>query len=188
MENYHLYLAKNNVIKTERLKLRPIVMKDAEDIYEYSSSNRNTYYVYPRHHTISDSEFIIANYFMSEPLGKYGIELQKNKKLIGTIDLRIQAKNRSAEIGYIINERYQRKSYGKEAAKAILAFAFEKLKLEKVTANCQSQNKASESLMLSLGMKKEGELRNHEIWKNGNWVNLLQYGILHEEYFKNDKY
>lgn len=183
MENYRLFLAKNNRIETKRLKLRPIEMSDKEDLYEYSSSARNTYFVYPKHRTIEDSEFSIANYFMAEPLGKYGIELKDENKLIGAIDLRIKAKRRSAEIGYVLNEKYHKKGYGKEAAQAILDFAFNTLDLHKVTADCQADNKASEALMKSLGMKKEGRLRQHELWKNGQWVDMLQYGTLKEEYF-----
>ncbi|MDN6195424.1 MAG: GNAT family N-acetyltransferase [Atopostipes suicloacalis] len=187
MENYRLYLAKNNKIETNRLKLRPIKMADAEDIYEYSSSASNTYYVYPKHRTLGDTEFSIANYFMVKPLGKYGIELKKENKLIGTIDLRIQARRRSAEIGYILNESYQKLGYGKEAASAILDFAFKELEVQKVVAKCQSKNKASEALMLALGMKKEGELRQYELWKDGQWIDMLQYAILREEYYQPDK-
>lgn len=185
MENYRLYLAKNNVIESKRLTLRPIDMKDAENIFDYSSSANNTYYVYPKHRTIEDTEFSIANYFMANPLGKYGIELKKERKLIGTIDLRIQAKRRSAELGYILNEKYQGKGYATEAVKMILDMAFERLELKKVSATCQSENKDSEALMIRVGMKKEGELRDYELWKDGNWVNLLQYGIIREEYFEN---
>lgn len=162
-------------------------MDDAEDIYEYSSSARNTYFVYPRHRTIEDTKFSIANYFMAQPLGKYGIELKSENKLIGTIDLRLQAKRRSGEIGYILNEKYQGQGYGTEAAAAVLSFAFTVLDLQKVTATCQSGNRASEALMLRLGMQKEGVLREYELWKNGEWVDQLQYGILREEYFRQER-
>lgn len=162
-------------------------MADAEDIYEYSSSAENTYFVYPRHRKLDDTKFAIANYFMAKPLGKYGIELKDEKKLIGTIDLRLQATRMSGEIGYILNEKYQGQGYGREAAQTILSFAFTILELHKVTANCQSQNRPSESLMQAIGMKKEGCLRAHEIWKNGEWVDLLQYGILRKEYFEQER-
>lgn len=162
-------------------------MADAEDIYEYSSSAHNSYFVYPRHRSIEDTKFSIANYFMAAPLGKYGIELKEENKLIGTIDLRLEANRSSGEIGYILNENYQRQGYAKEAAQTILSFAFTILELQKVTATCQSQNKASEGLMKALGMKKEGQLRNYEVWKNGEWVDLLQYGMLRQEYFEQER-
>ena len=158
-------------------------MADAEDIFEYSSSVSNTYYVYPRHRTIDDTKFSIANYFMRTPLGKYGIELKEEQKLIGTIDLRLEPNRRTGEIGYVLNQNYHRQGYGSEAAETLLSFAFDILELQKVTATCQKGNRASEALLLGLGMKKEGELRDYELWKNGEWVNLLQYGILRAEYY-----
>lgn len=187
MENYRIYLAEYRKLETNRLSLRPIDLKDTEDMFEYSSDVENTYYIYPTHLTPKDTKFSIANYFMSEPLGKYGVELKEQGKLIGTIDLRIKPVQLSAEIGYVLSPSYQGKGYATEAAQAILDFAFEVLELEKVTATCNSENIESEALMLRLGMKKEGELRHHQIWKGGEWINLLQYGILRDEYISKRK-
>lgn len=173
------------MIETKRLILRRITLADAEDMYEYASDADNTYYVFPTHTSLDDTRFSIANYFMADPLGKFGIELKEEQKMIGSIDIRVDAKRQSGEIGYILNKNYQGNGYVTEAAQALMKFAFEVLELEKVTATCNSENNASEAVMIRLGMQKEGELRNHEIWKNGEWINLLQYGILREEYFEN---
>ncbi len=70
-----------------------------------------------------------------------------------------------------------------EAAQELLKFAFETLELEKVFATCNKENKASAAVMKKLGMTKEADLRHHERWKNGEWIDLLQYGILRDEYF-----
>lgn len=183
MENYRIFLAEHRRLETDRLILRPIDLEDTMDMFAYSSDVENTYYVYPTHLTPEDTRFSIANYFMSEPLGKYGIELKEEGKLIGTIDLRIKPAQLSAEISYVLNQDYQGKGYATEAAQAILDFAFTILDLEKVTATCNSENLASEALMLRLGMKKEGEFNRYQVWKSGEWINLLHYGILREEYF-----
>ena len=183
MENYRIFLAEHRKFETNRLTLRPIDLGDTEDMFAYSSNIENTYYIYPAHLTLEDTKFSIANYFMSEPLGKYGVELKEEGKLIGTIDLRIKPAQLSAEIGYVLSHDYQGKGYATEAARAILDFAFTVLELEKVSATCNSENVASEALMIRLGMKKEGELRRYQVWKAGEWINLLQYGILRDEYF-----
>lgn len=173
------------MIETKRLRLRPVTLADAADMFEYASDADNTYFVFPQHTTIDDTRFSIANYFMNEPLGKFGIELKDEGKLIGTIDIRVDARKQSAEIGYALNARYQRKGFATEAAFAVMKFGFETLELEKVHATCNKENIASEAVMKKLGMQKEGELRHHELWKNGEWINLLQYGILRHEYFEN---
>lgn len=184
MENYRIFLAQHNRLETNRLILRPISLTDAKDMFAYSSNAENTYYVYPKHQTLDDTKFTIANYFMSDPLGKYGIELKNEKKLIGSIDLRIRPQQLGAEIGYILNQEYQGQGYATEAVKQIIKFAFETLELEKVAATCNRENIESEALMLRVGMKKEGELRHYQVWKSGEWINLLQYGILRDEFYR----
>jgi len=174
----------NQILETKRLKLRPVKLADAEDMYEYASDQENTYYVFNTHTSIDDTKYAIANYFMANPLGKFGIELKDEQKLIGTIDVRVDTKRFSAEIGYVLNDKYANNGYTTEAAQRILAFAFETLELEKVWATCDKTNKASAAVMKKLGMQKEAELRHHERWKNGEWMNLLHYAILREEYFE----
>lgn len=183
MDNLNLYLAVDNEMETEQLLLRPITLADAEDMFEYASNADNTYYVFPTHQTIDDTRHSIASYFMAAPLGKYGVELKAEKKLIGTVDLRVDMKKQKAEIGYAINSCYGGQGYATEASKQLMAFAFETLELEKVAATCDARNTASEAVMKKLGMTLEGRSRNHEIWKNGEWIDMLYYGILREEYF-----
>lgn len=183
MDNLNLYLAVNNHLETERLRLRPVTLMDAEDMFEYASREDNTYYVFNTHRTLADTQFSIANYFMMNPLGKFGIELKNEKKLIGTIDLRVDMKKSKAELGYVLNQAYFKKGYVTEAALKLLELAFETLELEKVVSSCDARNTPSEAVMKRLGMQKEGVSRHHEIWKNGEWINMLFYSILKDEYF-----
>lgn len=182
MDNLNLYLAVNNQLETERLRLRPVTLADAKDMFEYASREDNTYYVFNTHRTLADTQFSIANYFMMSPLGKYGIELKEEKKLIGTIDLRVDMKKGKGEIGYILNQNYSKKGYATEAGKKLLEFAFETLELEKIVTSCDARNTSSEAVMKRLGLQLEGRSRHHEIWKNGEWIDLLFYSILKEEY------
>ena len=56
------------------------------------------------------------------------------------------------EIGWRLRSQYWRQGYAKEAATAVLKFAFETLKRDKVVAFTATTNKPSESLMQALGM------------------------------------
>lgn len=178
-----MFFAENQVLETDRLLLRPVTLADAEDMFEYAGREQNTYYVFEKHTTIDDTRYAIANYFMAAPFGKYGVELKKEQKLIGTIDIRVNSKQINGEIGYAFNARYQGKGYATEAAQKLLNLGFKTLELEKIIATCNKENTPSERVMERLGMKKEAEIRKHSIWKNGEWITLLQYGILREEYF-----
>lgn len=85
------------------------------------------------------------------------------------------------EIGWFMLEAYTSKGYAKEAASAIISFAFETLKAHRIQALCHEKNVASERLMQHIGMKKEGLLRG--IRKlNGRYANMLIYAILKEDF------
>lgn len=92
-------LAKYNQLETKRLLLRPVSFLDAKDMFEYSSDDQTTEFVFERHQTIEDTKQAIAEYFMASPLGKYGIELKDQHKMIGTVDLRVAMKIGVAELG-----------------------------------------------------------------------------------------
>lgn len=186
MANYNLFLAQNQRIETERLVLRPVTLADADDLFAYSSNAENVYYVlYDQYSSIDDAYFSIANFFMQSPLGKYGIELKETGQLIGTIDIRIEPDKRAAEIGYILNRRFHRQGLMTEAAKALLKLGFEVLELEKMYAVCDSRNEASAGVMKKMGMTKEAERKHHSLSKQGEWIDMLEYAILREDYLLN---
>src|SRR5699024_605070 len=185
MDNYKLLLAQNREIETERLLLRPVTLEDAEDLYEYASDEENVYFVFEQYQSLEDAPFSIANFFMDQPLGKFGIELKENNKFIGTIDLfNISPQKMSVEMGYILNSKYHQKGYMTEAGRALLALGFEKMELEKIYALCDSRNMASAGVMKKLGMKQEAHRRHHSLSKDGEWIDMLEYAILKDEYFE----
>lgn len=89
IKDYDLIFAENQEIETERLRLRPITLKDAEDMFLFASDEKVTRFIYDTHTSLDYTRAAIASYFMKEPFGKYGIELKETSKIIGTIDLRV---------------------------------------------------------------------------------------------------
>ena len=71
---------------------------------------------------------------------------------------------------------------GTEAWHAIMDFAFNDVGLNRLHGGILAGNAASQAAIIGkLGWTKEGRLRNH-IWKNGEYVDLIQVGILRSEY------
>lgn len=165
MINYSLILAKNQYLTTERLALRPVTLADAEDMFDYASDEETVTYVFPIHYKIEDTEASIATYFIKDPLGKYGIELKETGKMIGTIDLRVDETNRSAEIGYTLNKAYWGQGIVAEAGRELIRLGFEKLNLVRIFAKFDIDNPNSGKVMDKLGMKDEGILKNSRISK-----------------------
>lgn len=153
-------LAKNRILETDRLMLRPITLDDAEDLFEYASDPENTKHTFPTHKSIEETEWVISNLFMSSPLGNFAIELKENGKMIGTCDLRVNESEKSAELAYAINKKYWGNGYAPEAAKRLLELAFQDLKIERLWAKFSSENPASGRVMEKIGMEKEGILRH----------------------------
>lgn len=177
-------LMKNPILESERVRLRPVKLEDAEDMYEYASDGETVRYVFEKHESLEETRDNIARYFLKSPAGKYAIELKREGKMIGTIDIRPMEEHKIAELGYTLNRKYWGSGYMTEAASLLLAFAFEKLGMEKVFAIHDVRNTASGKVMLRLGMQKEGVLRRHRVHK-GEHLDMAYYGILREEYFRN---
>ncbi|MFL2105505.1 GNAT family N-acetyltransferase [Desemzia sp. FAM 23991] len=182
--NKEYVFALHNQIDGERIRLRPIRLSDAEDMYEYASDAETTKYVFETHKSLEDTKENIAKYFLASPLGKFAIELKDTHKMIGTIDLRVDEKDKKAEMGYTLNKGYWGKGYTTEAAKLMLQLGFQELELQRILAVHDERNPASGRVMEKLGMICEGTLRNNRFVKEESVTDKM-YSILKEEYFSN---
>ncbi len=134
MSNLNLLIVKHNQMESERILLRPISLQDAEDMYEYTSDEETTRYIYAPHKDLEQTKNVIANYFVKEPIGKYAIVLKESNKMVGAIEFRVHEWNKSGELGFTLNRHYWGNGYMTEAGKLILELAFEVLGLERVYA------------------------------------------------------
>jgi len=106
---------------------------------------------------------------------------------IGNISLQSMSfVNRHAEFAIIIgNRNHWRKSVGIQVGLRLLQHGFDKLNLERVycgtAANCIGMQKLAQQL----GMIEEGRRRKH-LFLNGEWVDMIEYGILREEFRKQE--
>lgn len=157
-ESLTLLLAENQIIETKRLLLRPVKLTDAEDLHEYASDEETTRYVFPTHQSLADTRTGIAEYFISNPLGKYAIEERQSGKMIGTIDLRVDEIKRCGELGYTLNKAYWGQGLVPEAAMALLSLGFDRLGLVSIHAIHDVRNPNSGKVMEKIGMKKIGQI------------------------------
>lgn len=104
---------------------------------------------------------------------------------IGNISLqKIQWTDRSAEYAIVLGERSSwGKGYGKEASDLILAHGFLELNLHRIYCGTSANNEGMKKLAAHMGMKEEGRRRD-AIFKHGKYQDILEYGLLREEYLK----
>lgn len=81
-----------------------------------------------------------------------------------------------ARFGYTIHNHFWRKGYGKEAVKAALDLAFEKLNYHWIEAHINLDNTASIKLTESVGMVYEC-MRKGFIFEDDKWADHLVYFI-----------
>jgi RimJ/RimL family protein N-acetyltransferase len=108
---------------------------------------------------------------------------KESGKLIGFSSINnIDIRNLKAEWGgtLIGDKEYLGAGFGKEASALMLRFLFNQYPINKCYAYCLEEHPATPKLFSSLGFKQDGILRN-EIFKNGEFKNLLLFSILREE-------
>lgn len=115
----------------------------------------------------------------------FAICMYNTDQHIGNISLQqISTKNQSAELAILIGESYvYGRGIGYEAGQLILTYAFESLKLHRIHCGTHIENSGMQHLALKLGMKKEG-IRRDALFKNGQFADIVEYGILDYEYQK----
>lgn len=170
-----VYLAEHPVLETERLLLRPMSLADLEDYHEYSSDADLLKYDYPEHKSLEESRYGLVTWNLSQPLGRYGIELKSERKLIGNISLRPDPDQATVEIGYTINGRYHQQGYATEAALALLKLAQNMPQVKTFIAHTTAPNRASQRVLEKLGMKQVWEKEGKSL--RGEPVLRLRYEI-----------
>lgn len=106
-----------------------------------------------------------------------------SSKPIGNCGLHeINSKDHKAVFGIVIGEKdYWSKTYGTEAARLMINYGFQQLNLHRISSSAFSFNERSIEFHKKVGFREEGRLRE-AIFKNGQYHDLMLFGILGEEW------
>ena len=175
---------------TERLLLRSLILEDAADVQRLAGERDIAATLTNMPHPYEDG---MAEEWMRTCSDKYekdealnfAITLKTDKNLIGGLELRFDQKNENAELGYWIGKPYWNCGYATEAARAVVTYGFETLKLNRIHAKHFKRNPASGRVLEKIGMRYEISHRQH-IRKWGNFEDLIGYGMLKSEFTENE--
>lgn len=151
-------------IKTDRLILRDLKITDFENI-QINANNPNIakwLSPIPYPYTLKDAKLFVKRCIKNtktRPRRSYdfGIALKEDNKIIGMISItEIDLFHEYATIGYWLGEKYWHKGYAYEALKAIIVFAFTKVKLRRINITVSEKNKSSNKLIKKIGFTYEG--------------------------------
>lgn len=97
--------------------------------------------------------------------------------------LNIDWKNRMAEHGIkIAKDKCRGKGIGRDAVLAIMRYAFDELQLNRLNGSWFADNEASKKMYMSCGWKEEGVRRKY-VYKRGSYRDLVETGVLAEDYY-----
>ncbi len=107
---------------------------------------------------------------------RYGVFEKKSGTLVGQIDFDIYARgsHQFSNFGYVVYNRYWGQGFGQEAATAGLKIGFKKLKLNRLEAAINLDNRKSIRLARAIGMRREG-IKKRYWFEDGKWVDHLIY-------------
>lgn len=172
-------------LETERLVLRPFSSKDAPDVQRLAGdvAVADTTLNIPHPYYDGRAEEWILTHQPDFDEGKgvtFAITLRETGEVIGAISLRIENRFNRAGMGYWIGMPYWGKGYCTDAVKAVIAYGFDDLKLNKILASYLPRNPASGRVMEKASMSYEGHLRQHAL-KDGVYEDLILYAILRDD-------
>lgn len=165
------------VLYTERLILRKLEVEDLPALVRYANNQKVADHVpnIPHPYREPDAAFrlsYVVQGFKNKTRYAFAIVKKENRELVGEVSLHFFDKGQAhAQLAYWVGEPFWNQGIATEAVGAILAFGFNKLALDLIYADCRSENKASEKVLLRSGLQHHG--------RNGN---LILYKITKQAY------
>jgi len=173
-------------LETKRLILRRFAVTDAQAYYELRSNEEAMQFM-DRPLWKNKEEALEAikktHQNFREKKGVWWVLADKrNNNFMGYVGFKdIDAKNKSAEIGYVLQPDYWASGWMTEAVGTALNFVFEKLNLHRVIGNINPDNEASRGLLKKFGFQKEAYFRE-DYYFEGAFLDSEIYGLLASEY------
>ena len=159
---------------TERLILRPLLPHDAEPLHRLINDwevTRNLAVVpfpYPR--ALAD-EWIAATARELAAGVAYALAITgrdgDHELLLGVVGLRLDAKGRTATLGYWVGRRFWGHGVATEAAGRMVRWGFANLGIDCIQAGVATDNPASAAVLRRIGFRQTGEGSEHSVATGG---------------------
>jgi ribosomal-protein-alanine N-acetyltransferase len=143
------------------------------------------FYGHEPHQSLEDTQKLIEQiqqrYAKREAI-RWAITLRGEDKLIGSCSFHhFDVGFHRAETGYDLNRAYWGKGIMSEAMPAVLTYGFTELKLHRIEANIDIANERSKGLLLKLGFRYEGNLRQRYFFRD-HFEDEHYFGLLKDEW------
>lgn len=147
-------------IATERLLLRPLSVDDAPDLFAvYADVETMRYWPTRPHMTLADTRGEIRQLTAPEGASYWCVCV---RTVHATVPIGVCGFLGNAGVpgaGYILHRDYWRQGYGTEALRAMVAYGFEHLKLDRIELWIDEENLASQRLAQKAGFERRSQFR-----------------------------
>jgi len=176
------------VLSTDRLVLRRFREGDSKAVCQcFSDPEVIRYQRFPRPITEEEACLFVRSYIESyeqDPPRRYpfAIVLRDSGEVIGQCEIDVTRGNGTrGGIAFTVNRRSWGKGLGTEAVRALVGFGFDQLRLQGISASCESENGAAVRVLEKIGMKQQPRLRKEAgaAPKEGSY---LTYSISEKEW------
>ena len=169
------------LLKTERLILRPIKLRDLSIVQKYSLEDE--FFRFLDFHTKESVKEFVELAVISDWNDNARFVITLKSETIGSVGLYINQKEKRAEIGYSLSKKYWGQGIIPEAVRAVFRYGFMDMKLEKIFAQTDLLNLPSQSVMKKMNMQQEALLKKHIISQNIR-RDVVYYSILKSDWEK----
>ena len=171
---------------TERLILRSLTLEDVSAIQRLAGEYDVAATLCNMPHPYEDGmaeEWIrsCSEKFEKDAALNFAITLRVDQNFIGAIEIRLDEEIENGELGFWIGKPYWGCGYCTEAAKVVVAYGFEVLKLDRICAYHFENNLASGRVLQKIGMHYEGCLEKF-VQKRNSSEDLIGYGMLKADF------
>ena len=176
--------------RTERLTLRPAQPADLDRMLAFRTLDAVGHWLIRAR--VDPASYRQAWLGSVDDPYDHSVVVELEGRVIGTVSLEVVdgmgqddgAPSQRSEglLGYIFDPAYAGQGYATEAAREIMALAFEVLGLRRVTAGCFADNTASWSILEKLGMRREQHGIRDSWHAELGWLDGFTYAQLAEEW------
>ena len=151
------------VIETERLRLRGFTAEDKPDYAALRADPDVVRFLpggealVPFAEEIADSRIQAFRQGWSAGFGVWAVEERATGRFLGQAGLAQLERSSEVEILYALARKGWGRGYAREAARAVVSFAFERVRLRRVTAFVVPQNTGSRRVLEAVGFAATGE-------------------------------
>lgn len=166
------------MLETNRLFLRRMTNADVEYVYAMRSDKDVMRFIRAAETSRNATESwieLISSRWETERIGFCAVIEKSSKRFAGWCGLWRLKETDEIEVGYALLKEFWGRGFAVEASEVFLAYGFEELKVEKIVAVTDPENKNSRRVMEKLGMSFDG---------TGNYYEreLVHYSITRKDF------